>query len=161
THQDIGTPAIAGSASLSNKGVYTITAAGADIWDAQDQFHYVYEQVTGDLDVVARVATLQNTDSWSKAGVMVRETLSADARHASPFVTPGSGVVLQWRPNPASSSFTTASASGAAPAWVRLVRTGNHFESFRSTDGQSWASNGATDVVMPVTLYVGLAVTSH
>jgi len=44
---------------------------------------------------------------------------------------------------------------------VRLVRTGNHFESFRSTDGQTWTSNGTADIAMASTVYVGLAVTSH
>ena len=42
--------------------------------------------------------------------------------------------------------------------WVKLTRTGNHFEGFTSTDGTSWGSPIATaDVAMPSTLYVGIA----
>jgi hypothetical protein len=160
THQDVGAPALAGSATLSN-GAYTITAGGADIWGSQDQFHYVYQQVTGDLDVVARVTSLQNTNAWSKAGVMVREILTAGARNASTFVTPGNGFTFQWRPDPGGASLNTTGFQGAAPGWVRLVRTGNHFNAFRSADGQTWTSTGSSDVVMPTTVYVGLAVTSH
>jgi hypothetical protein len=159
-HQDIGAPAVAGSATASN-GVYTITAGGADIWGSQDQFHLVYQQATGDLDVVARVTSLQNTNDWSKAGVMVREALTAGARHASTFVTPINGYAFQWRPDPGGGTLSSAAFAGAAPGWIRLVRTGNHFESFRSTDGQSWTSNGSADIVMPTAVYVGLAVTSH
>jgi hypothetical protein len=160
TAQDIGAPAITGSATLSNS-VYTITAGGADIWNSADQFHYVYQPFTGDLDVVARVGSLQYTNEWSKAGIMVREALTAGARHASTFVTPARGIVLQWRSDPDSSSFAGQSFAGIAPAWLRLVRTGNRFESFSSTDGFTWTSNGSTDITMAATVYVGLAVTSH
>src|SRR5262245_57259837 len=52
--QDIGSPAIPGSASF-DQGTFTITAAGADIWGQSDQFSFIYQQVTGDVEVIARV----------------------------------------------------------------------------------------------------------
>ena len=83
--QDIGSPAIAGTTSFA-AGTYTITAAGVDIWDTSDQFRYVYQPVSGDVDVVARVASLTAADAWSKAGVMIRESLSPGSRHAMALV---------------------------------------------------------------------------
>ena len=65
--QDVGNPAIAGSSSF-DQGQFTVNASGTDIWDSSDQFHFVYQQVTGDVDVVARVDSLANTDPWAKAG---------------------------------------------------------------------------------------------
>ena len=47
-------PSIAGSTSQSS-GVFTINAGGIDTWDAADQFHFVYQRVTGDVEVIARV----------------------------------------------------------------------------------------------------------
>jgi hypothetical protein len=70
TGQDIGAPALAGSASES-AGTFTISAGGVDIWDASDQFHYVWQPLTGDASIIARVDGLTNTDGWAKAGVMI------------------------------------------------------------------------------------------
>ena len=68
---DIGNPTIAGSTTTSG-ATYTIRAAGSDIWNNADQFHFAYRVVSGDLDVSVRVASLTNTDAWAKAGVMIR-----------------------------------------------------------------------------------------
>ncbi|MGH9144009.1 MAG: PQQ-dependent sugar dehydrogenase, partial [Vicinamibacterales bacterium] len=41
--RDIGAPAIAGDSSFDpTHKAFTITGAGADIWGAADQFHFVY-----------------------------------------------------------------------------------------------------------------------
>src|SRR3990170_274401 len=72
---DIGTPALAGSATYAS-GVFTMRAAGTDIWGTSDQFRFVYQPITGDVDVIARVNSITNADAWSKAGVMIRSSLS-------------------------------------------------------------------------------------
>src|SRR5581483_7797780 len=74
TAADVGAPQIAGSTAYRD-GTYTITAAGTDISGASDQFQFVYQQVSGDVEVIARVNSLQQTRSWAKAGVMIRESL--------------------------------------------------------------------------------------
>src|SRR5687768_15375379 len=79
--QDIGSPAISGRVTVSGSQ-FTVTAAGSDIWSTSDQFHFVYQQVTGDVDVIARVDSLAQTDPWAKAGVMIRSSLTASAAHA-------------------------------------------------------------------------------
>jgi len=71
---DIGSPALAGSSSAASN-VFTIDAGGLDIWGTSDQFHFVYQQIIGDVDVRARVESLSNAASWSKAGVMIRSSL--------------------------------------------------------------------------------------
>jgi regulation of enolase protein 1 (concanavalin A-like superfamily) len=157
---DIGSPAIAGSARYAN-GTYTITGAGRDIWDTADQFHFVYRQVSGDVDLVARVASIANTHSWAKAGVMVRESLAAESRHAVMVASVGRGYAFQRRPNPGVYSEHTAGGSGAPPGWVRLVRRGDLFEAYRSANGTSWTRIGTDTIPMSDTVYVGLAVTSH
>ena len=158
--RDIGSPAIAGSTTYSG-GTYTIKAAGVDIWGTSDQFRYVYKQMSGDVDIVARVNSVQYTNAWSKAGVMVRETLDANARHAMALMSAGRGYSFQWRLDPGGLAAYKSGGSGTAPAWVRLKRTGYKFEAFRSTDGVTWTSVGAQSVPMADTVYVGLAVTSH
>jgi hypothetical protein len=136
TSRDIGGPAIPGSTTY-NSGTYTITAAGIDIWDSSDQFRYAYQPITGDVDVVARIVSIANTDAWSKAGVMVRETLNADSRNTMVSITAGALNSFSRRIDQGGITQSTKT-SGAAPGWVRLVRTGSQFQAFRSVDGRTW-----------------------
>ena len=53
---NIGGPSPAGTSSYQG-GQFTLSAGGLDIWDTSDQFLFVYQQVTGDIDIVARVVT--------------------------------------------------------------------------------------------------------
>ena len=94
---DIGEPAIAGTTGYA-AGTYTITAAGADIWDRADQFHFVYQPISGNVEIVARVVSIAYIDDWSKAGIMIRESLTASSRHASVFLSPANGFAFQRRP---------------------------------------------------------------
>jgi regulation of enolase protein 1 (concanavalin A-like superfamily) len=157
---DVGSPALPGSASESG-GTFTVRGAGEDISDTSDQFHFVYQPVMGDIDIVARVASLQATDGWSKAGVMIREALTGPAAHASMFATGSKGWALQRRLSAGGSSYSTPGDAGDAPGWVRLVREGNLFSAYQSQDGSQWTLVGTDTISMPAIVYVGLAVTSH
>ena len=57
----MGSPAIAGSVA-DDQGQFTVTAGGQDIWGSADQFHFVYQQITGDVDVVARIDSVNDDD---------------------------------------------------------------------------------------------------
>ena len=157
---DIGAPPIAGRTTVSG-GTYTVQASGRDIWDSADQFHFVYQPVTGDTEIIARLASLTNTDPWAKAGVMVREALTADSRHALMALTIGNGHAFQRRAAQGAQSLHTDGGSGTTPGWVRLVRTGDLFQAYRSSNGTTWTSVGTDTIAMGATVYVGLAVTSH
>jgi regulation of enolase protein 1 (concanavalin A-like superfamily) len=160
-NQDVGTPAVAGSAQFAN-GSYTVRGAGADIWGASDQFHFVYQPVAGDVVITARVASVQAVDTWSKAGVMIRETLTGGSRHAFAHPTLQGGDQLTRRVTTSGSTTSTATASGGPPPrWVRLTRSGNAFTMHRSNDGVSWTLYDSVQITMASNVYVGLAVTSH
>lgn len=157
---DIGAPSIKGSTSY-RKGVYTIHAGGTDIWGTSDQFHFVYQQMTGDGEVIARVQSLNNSNTWAKTGVMIRETLAADSRHALALVSAGKGYAFQRRIDPAGISLNTAGSLGVPPGWVRLVRTGSRIDASQSTNGTTWTPMGSDAIPMADTVYVGIATTSH
>jgi len=158
---DIGAVGISGSTTLVN-GAYSMVASGVDITGTSDSFRFARRDFSGDGVLLAKVTSLQNSDSWAKAGVMFRATEDANSAHASMFVTPGHGVTFQWRTSAgsnAASNFTTA--SGSAPIWVKLVRSGNTFTGYSSTDGITWTSRGSATITMPSAVKAGLAVTSH
>jgi regulation of enolase protein 1 (concanavalin A-like superfamily) len=158
--QDIGSPGIAGSSAFT-LGTFTVKASGADIWDTADQFHFVYQPLSGDTTVIARVSSVQNTDPWAKAGVMIRETLAANSRHALMALTSANGLAFQRRTTTGGQSSHTAGGAASAPYWVKLVRSGNTFTGYKSTDGSTWALVGSDTIPMAANVYVGLALTSH
>ena len=157
---DIGSPAVGGSTTYAS-GTFTVNGAGADIWGTADQFHFAYQPLTGDGEIVARVASLQNTHAWAKAGVMMRETLTGASRYALAAVSVGNGLAFQRRVTTGGSTSITSGGAGTAPYWVRLVRSGSTFSAYRSATGTSWTLIGSDTISMAATVYVGLAVTSH
>jgi regulation of enolase protein 1 (concanavalin A-like superfamily) len=160
TSADIGAVGVAGS-SHSSSGTFLIDGSGADFWDAADEFHYAYQTATGDCEIVARVTAVENTNPWAKAGVMIRETLNANSTHAAMVVTPGNGLAFQRRTTTGGGSLNTSVGAIAAPHWVRLVRSGNTFTSYRSADGVAWTTVGSQTITMAASVCIGIAVTSH
>jgi len=154
-----------GSFTEAPAGTYTITASGADIWGTADQFHFAYKTLTGAGTIVARVDSVQNTDGWAKAGVMIRETLEPGSKHAFACITPSNGVASQGRTETAAASFNTSQSGVAAPHWVKLERdfSGN-FTFSHSANGTSWQpiqNAPQQNIPMGATAYVGLALTAH
>ncbi len=158
---DIGAVAAYGSASQS-AGTYTVTGSGADIAGTADEFRYVYQAGSGDCSAVARVASVQNTATDAKAGVMIRETTAANSSFAAVYVTPGVGVVFQRRTSTGGSTASTVVSGVTAPRWVRIVRTGNNFAAYYSANGSAWTQVGSTTAItMATAVQLGLCVTSH
>jgi regulation of enolase protein 1 (concanavalin A-like superfamily) len=157
---DIGSPALTGSATYGT-GTFTVKAAGTDIFNSSDQFRFVYQLFTGDGDVTARIDSVSAADSYSKAGVMMRESLSASSSHAFTLLTASRGVRFARRPTPGGASLTTTGTNAAPPYWVRLRRQGDTFQAFESSNGTTWRLVGQQAIAMSQTIYAGLAVTSH
>ena len=157
---DVGTTGVVGSASATS-GTWTLDGSGLDVYGTSDEFRFAYQQVTGDLDIRVRATSLESVDAWSKAGVMIRESLNANARNAFMLVSPSNGRGFQARTAPGGTTAWTSGGSGTAPVWLRLVRQGNLFTGYLSSDGTSWTPTGSATINMPAAAYVGLAVTSH
>jgi hypothetical protein len=158
--RDVGSPSIAGSTTCS-AGTCTVRAGGIDIWNTSDQFHFIYQQITGDVDIALRVQSISLANAWSKIGVMIRESLTAGSRHGFALVSAARGYGFETRIDPGGFSNALSALTGVAPGWVRLVRTGSRVEAFRSTNGTTWTSMGVEVIPMVQTVYVGIATTSH
>jgi len=154
--RDIGQPGTIypqGSATFSN-GTLTVNAAGNGVLSAADAIHFVYQPLSGDGSMVARVTGVQG----SQAGVMIRESLD-----------PGStSVFVNFSPNLAYLTYrttTNAQVSGqqaflvaqAVPYWAKVTRNGNSFNGYISLDGVYWTQAGTTQTIqMASTVYIGL-----
>jgi hypothetical protein len=161
-----GYRASVGSFVEAPAGTYTMTGSGADIWAVDgveaDEFHFAYKILTGVGSIVAKVQSVENTNDWAKAGVMIRETLNPDSAHATMVVTPGQGVSFQRRPGTGATSVDTTTADITAPQWVKIERdlSGNFTASY-SANGTSWTVAGTENLQMSSKVYIGLALTSH
>ena len=157
---DVGAVGATGSASGSG-GSFTVTGAGADVWGSADAFRYVYRTLTGDGTIVSEVTSEQYVANWTKAGVMMRETLDPGSRQAFMLVSPGKGLAFQRRVETGGLSTSTSGGLLAAPYFVKLTRAGTTITASMSPDGVNWTTVGSDTFTMAQTIYVGLAVSSH
>jgi regulation of enolase protein 1 (concanavalin A-like superfamily) len=151
---------------FTDKGgnAFSVSSSGTDIWNNGDEFRFAYKTLSGNGSITAKVDSLTRSDAWSKAGVMVRESLEPGSKHASCVVTPDNSCSLQYRSTTggASASADWSGAAVTAPYWVRVTRTNNTFKTETSPDGKTWKQLGTDqNITMVANVYIGLAVTSH
>jgi len=164
-----GYPASVGSFVEAPVGTFTMTASGADIWAVNgveaDEFHFAYKMLSGAGSIIAKVNSVQNTDPWAKAGVMIRESLNPDSAHVFACVTPGNGVAMQYRPSTGGTSVNYNQTGVAAPYWVKLERNiSGMFTVSHSANGTTWqpvTGSAPQNVPMGTNVYIGLALTAH
>jgi regulation of enolase protein 1 (concanavalin A-like superfamily) len=169
--EDIGQPDAPGKTTVDNKGVWTITAGGSDIWSSSDQFQFAYTTLPGNGNVTMRFLARSGVADTApaKSGPMMRASNAADAPSAFlPYQGDGRNMDPHYR-------FATGDQTtnfeienrGHAPApgkpiWQRVERQGNHFASLISEDGRIWTSLVDAEMPnMPATVLAGLAATHH
>lgn len=160
TISDIGNTAFETLVAHDN-GTYLISASGADIWGNSDAFGFVHQSASGDVELRATVESIQNTNPWAKAGVMIRESLNANSKHAITVITPAQGVSFQRRTATGANSSHTTIGGVSAPESVRLIRIGNKFTSYFSSGNNVWFPINSINFGMNPNVQVGMAVTSH
>ncbi len=157
TDQDIGNVGWPGGSGFDG-ATYLVQGSGADIWNTADAFHFLYQPLTGDGEITARVAGEAATGSYAKAGVMIRETLDPGSKHALIDLTPSHGAEFIRRTATGAAAVSQFDPAAVAPYWVRLVRSGDTFTAYDSPDGVSWNWINSVPIPMAQTVYAGLAV---
>ena len=161
TSQDIGTVGLSGSADVTGS-VWTVRGSGGDIWGSADAFHLVSTPInTSSAEMVAEVTHVDETNTFAKAGVMMRDTTDPRSRHVILDVRPNGSVELMTRPTFGGATSFVAGVTVQFPVWLRLVRDGNSFVGFVSENGTGWTQIGATTLTVANDIIAGLAVTSH
>ena len=174
-----GLPGSVGSFTEGPTGTYTMTASGRDIWDQADEFHYAFRQLTGVGSISVKVESVENTNVWAKAGVMIRETLDPGSKFAAVYITPTNadgtatnGCRFQIRTDTDGSASSDSSPTMiatveqlaiTAPYWVKIERDfAGNFRGYYSSDGTNWTSMVLRpNISMGSNVYIGLALTSH
>lgn len=158
---DIGAVAAAGSAEVVD-GKVKVTGSGADIWDLKDEFQFVFQTMTGDVEITANVEELTQSDPWTKGALMIRDALNDSSAHAIIALASANGEAFQYRPKAGEISVHIAGVTTVLPPkWIKLIRMGNVLSGYTSVDGVGWDFIGRATVPMTNQVYVGMAVTSH
>ena len=158
---DVGAVGIRGSAYYqSSTQTFTVNGAGADIWGTSDSYQLVANFMKGDGSIVARVTSEDAANTFAKAGLVVTANGNWQA-NVILDIRPNGGIEFMSRPSSGAQMSFVAGSASSFPVWLKLQRTGNTFTGYTSTDGTQWDVVGSTDVSMPNSIAVGLAVTSH
>lgn len=159
--------------------VHVVQTKGMDIWNSADNFAFINKTNNSqNLFIKARVDKIENTNSWARAGIMMRATLNAGSRHVAMVVTPkpatgsGNGIGFTVRTYDNQSTIESSPNTFSAPYWVGIQKTGNTFKGYISTTGTgnptsnpgSWSQVGSTATVSfpssPTNYYIGLCQTA-
>ena len=136
--RDIGSTGVAGGA-IYGDGMLAVLASGSDIGSTADAFHYVYQPVSNNCTLMARVSQEQGSNGGTaKAGVMIRDSLNANAANAFIGVMPGNRVVFQCRSSDGAGSSSNSVTGLSASYWVKLAQSGSTLTGYYSVDGVNW-----------------------
>lgn len=156
---DIGDVEAPGNAAYNSSGaVFTLRGVGHDLGGNKDGLHYLYREVSGDAEITARLADLDDTAIDAKAGVVIRETLEEGSKSVSNVMTPHNGAVFVFRKDAGGNSIDSRTH---AAGWVKLVRKDDIFTAYTSEDGLVWTKTLSATVNMAENVYIGLAVSSN
>jgi regulation of enolase protein 1 (concanavalin A-like superfamily) len=158
---DIGATGISGSTTYNNTtGQFTVKGAGANVWGSADACHYSYREFSGDVGLVVRVQSVEYVNEWTKAGIMVRESVATGAKNVYLAQTTLNGATFQLRRLTNGDSVKTVRAGVLAPQWLKLTRRGDVFSGYCSADGVNWTFVGSDIIQMSSQIKIGLAVCS-
>ncbi len=164
TVQDIGGPTYAGGSVYdSASGQWTQAGSGSDIWGTSDQFNYASQSWTGNGEIVARITYQPDTGNSAQAGVMFRDSNAANGMFADVVLTYAHGLYFQWRSADGASAQSSSAVTGLTlPVWVKVIRFGNAFSGYYSTNGANWTQVGTTETLaMPSAALTGMVVCAN
>jgi ABC-type transport system involved in multi-copper enzyme maturation permease subunit len=145
-----------------------------------DSFNFAHQPLTGNGTITVRVISLtgEHADitgghaarvgsglmpglaAWSKAGIIIKQSLHQGSAYAAMMVTGSNGVRMQYNYT-GDTAGLPGKVSAASPRWLRLTRSGDTITGYDSADGTHWTQVGTVTLTgLPTTVQVGLFATS-
>ena len=141
---------------------FALEACENDIYGTSDTFGYLCQTGGTACRITARVVAIANTNGFAKAGVMIRETLTAKSTFVDSVLEPNASVQNQSRNVAGQGAINSLTTGGiSVPYWVKVVRSGTAFTSYISSNGTNWSPQAAVAVNMASSVYLGMPVCSH
>jgi glucose/arabinose dehydrogenase len=155
---DVGATGRAGSSSVVS-GLHRVNGSGTNIAGNADAFHFLFQTLTGNVQVVARLASLDA--SPAHAGIMIRGSTAPDAPFAMLSTGPaGATIYRRHRTDFGAAAGIVDIARPPAYRWWRVVREDNTVRAYASIGGTEWSALGEDTVTFGDQILAGLAVSS-
>jgi ABC-type transport system involved in multi-copper enzyme maturation permease subunit len=167
-------PTLTGKACLP----YIPHGPGGEV--VSDSFNFAHQPLTGNGSITVRMISLTGQHAnitngqgaqvggalanglapWSKAGIIIKQSLHQGSAYAAMMVTGSNGVRMQYNYT-GDTAGLPGKVSAADPRWLRLTRSGDTITGYDSTDGTHWTQIGAVTLTgLPATVQAGLFATS-
>ena len=152
--------------AFSKDGKIYMQSTGSDLWDEHDDFTFKHDKFIGDVVVSVKIESLDYADPWTKAGLMIRDSLDVGAKNFAVLLSGQNGDMVQYREvdnaDTHSMGHEWTNSIEPRPIWIRIKKQGITFTAFTSDDGTTWSQgNEAVDILTSGDIYVGLALSAH
>ena len=156
----VGAPTDGGVALFD--GSFVLANLGADITSTADKMKFVSQPLVGDGTLTIKVSSLTSGSTAPRFGLMMRDSLQANATNVLLGMTTPQDVVFQSRRTVGGTTAARANAVTLSyPTWLRLARSGNTFTASYSSNGTTWTQRGTEIIEMPPTIQVGVAYSNR
>jgi Tol biopolymer transport system component len=159
---DVGDPLKKGSVVYDDtQQRYVIEGAGTNMWTNHDEFHFVWQRISGDFIATARASFIgKGVEQHRKIGWIVRSSLDGDAAQVS-VVLHGDGLTsLQFRKSKGANVEEFRSEI-SGPDILQLERKGDTYKLSVAHFGDVFGDPKQVSIDLGNQVYVGLFVCSH
>lgn len=126
----------------SANGVIAFTAGGDKQWDRlADNCRFLWQRISGDCEIVARLRSISGGQPWIKTGLMIRRGLGGFDAHHSISMVKNTGYFTTYRVKAGGATGSLSLNEFKVPVWLRLQRRGSKTEASHSFDGTTWVSD--------------------
>ena len=153
---------LSSDAAFANNS-FVIDAGDGDFWGNACSGHFIYQPCSGNSQIIAKINDYAHAQSYSMAGVMIRESLDANSKFAASLMISTPGPVMRERVTTGGTVNQKAFPNTAekAPYWVKLERIGDLFIASTSLNGVDWVKTREVTFAMSNDAYIGMVATTH
>ncbi len=145
-------------------GTYTVVSNGANIWGADDEFTFIYqeidESVADNFSVITTINSLYQAHADSGAGPIIRASDGSGVFNVSARVrASGGGLRFTWRNEEKPNTWYKTGPNIGFPATIKLTRQGDEFIAYYL--GDYWIEYARIEVPMTGNVLAGVGVFSN
>ena len=156
---DLENPGQPGHATFESDA-FTLEGSGT-LAGTSDSGCFVWQTLSGDGSITARLASPGDGVRNSMVGVMIRDSLASNAQYCFMGMDGRGGFRWLRRSRTGGSTSSSTSGSGSPPGvWLRLVRKDRTVYAYKSTNGFKWSRVGSMSTGIGRNCYIGLVVAS-
>jgi TolB protein len=163
-HTDIGKTAQAGSVEFNaERGVYTVSGSGDDMWGTADAFQFLYKRASGDVSITADIRwPTEGGHKNRKACFILRQSLEPGSAYVDAASHGDGHMALQRRTTADGQTGDVGSKEVHNPKTVRIEKRGDEFQMWAAAEGKELQPVGKPyRLHLEEPFYVGLGVCSH